>query len=174
MDAVPQIPSLWRIELLHSALIHFPIACLSLATCAEVLAVLPLPPGCKQALRKISFFLLVIGVPAAWAAVWSGEQAHETVNRVICDPTQTHAHESLALITSWIFTAAVALKIILFIAAQYAPRKYTRVCFLVWFVPLLTSAGTYYLVRTAHLGASLVYLQGAAVYHPTEDCREFE
>jgi len=43
-----------------------------------------------------------------------------------------------------------------------------------WAVIGLLLVGSGYVAYTAHLGASLVYQQGAAVYEPTAGCSEFE
>jgi uncharacterized membrane protein len=161
---IPVPPDMWRIELLHPPLVHFPIAFLLLGTALELVAFVCRAER-RNYLRTTSLLLFFLGTIGAWLAVWSGEEAEHIVNRVICDPTVTELHEEWAVAVSWLFTAVLALSAI--------RRRYPQSAWLSLLVALSAVIGSSGLAYVGHLGASLVYQQGAAVYHPTADCREF-
>jgi hypothetical protein len=111
-----------------------------------------------------------LGVIFTWAAVFSGDRAEEIVNRVLCDPTVTHDHGDWAYKTSYFFTAILILDLLAW--RDLIPLSFISVTRYGIVIALVISLAI--LVRTAHLGASLVYQQGAGVYHPTAQCKEFE
>lgn len=159
--------SLWREELYHPLLVHLPIGLLLTATGMRIAAVVLRRKLGAGFLLPASRLLLLIGVAGAWVAVYTGGLAEDVVNRVICDPTVTHLHEDFAYWTGYAFSLALVLEILAWRFADY--RRYLVGISL---VSLLTGASL--LLRTGQLGAELVYLQGAGVYHPSTDCREFE
>jgi uncharacterized membrane protein len=113
--------------------------------------------------------LLFLGVGFSWIAVWTGNLAEDIVNRVICDPTITHTHETLSLWASALFSVAAALEIAALWKKFYRRRRWLSAAAIVLMV-----TATLFLGRAAHLGKSLIHQQGAAVYHPSPECREFE
>jgi hypothetical protein len=82
------------------------------------------------------------------------------------------AHENAAFTIGYLFSAATLLDVIDFI--HFKGFDMLKHKFKGWVVTLLLVAGSFYLGYTAHLGASHVYQQSAAVYQPTEGCTEFE
>lgn len=164
--------SLFRIELLHVAIVHFPIAFLSIATITTVLALL-IRSG-RPKLLSLTIFLLFVGVAGAWGAVYSGEAAEDVVNRVICDPTITHRHEDRALMATYIYSAALLLGVLAIWFSRKSSNKDRSRLLLLAVMTSMTGYGLRELVLAAHDGASLVYLQGAAVHHPSAECTEFE
>lgn len=112
--------------------------------------------------------MLITGTLTAWIAIYTGNLADGAVSRTICDPTVLKSHENAAYTMSWLFTGAVIIDIIY----QIKNSSFNRILLVLTLILMLTGSG--YLTYTGHLGASLVYQQGAGVYKPTEDCSEFE
>lgn len=117
----------------------------------------------------MAVILLFIGVAAAWLSIYTGNKADGAVARTICDPTVLKDHE-IGAYTSTIIFSVVALFFIL----NEIPllKKGKRALQFLILTGLLAGSG--YLVYAGHLGATVVYQQGAGVFHPSEDCREFE
>ena len=164
-----------RVELLHPLLAHFPIGCLSLAAALQIIFQLVRVVTKREflTLKTTSDIVLGFGVVGAWAAVLAGDEAEDVVNRLICDPTVTAEHEYYAKLASILFTVSLA-----FVLARIFLRKrelslLVRSVFEVGVVALQLT-GLAALLYTGHLGASLVYQQGAGVYHPSPECAEFE
>jgi uncharacterized membrane protein len=171
---------MWRVELIHPLLVHFPIGLLVAAALLEAIGMLLSAGGGRLAavgrsLSGCALVMLVLGVPLAWAAVYTGGLAENVVNRVICDPTVTHDHQDAAWLASSVFSGALALAL----AARWgaASPRTGLVAAARWLrllaLPVIL-AGAGLLGYAGHLGARLVYQQGAAVHHPSESCREFE
>lgn len=113
--------------------------------------------------------LLIVGVAAAWIAIFTGDMAGGEVNRKICDPTILKDHEIKAYTTTILFTVALAIELLTKLPALLRFKKV-----LSWLILMLLLVGNGFLISTGHLGASLVYQQGAGVYHPSGDCIEFQ
>jgi uncharacterized membrane protein len=113
--------------------------------------------------------LILLGVATAWIAIFTGDMADGVVSRRICDPTILKDHEISAYTSSIIFTTALLLFFLKDLPSMPRVRK-----FLSWSILALLLIGSGYLGYAGHLGATLVYQQGAGVYHPSEDCWEFE
>lgn len=157
------VPSMLRDELFHPAIVHFPIALLALS---GVLAL-----GWLIFRRGTSTLLLILtlGVLGGWLGIITGGWAEDVVNRVICDPTVTQTHEQWAEWATW--AASAALPLVAFAALRSQRVLPFGVRALVTCL-LLFSSGS--VLWAGHLGASLVYQQGAAVYKPGPQCTEFE
>lgn len=157
------VPSMLRVELFHPAIVHFPIALLALS---GVLAL-----GWLIFRRGTSTLLLILtlGVLGGWLGIITGGWAEDVVNRVICDPTVTQTHEQWAEWATW--AASAALPLVAFAALRSQRVLPFGVRALVTCL-LLFSSGS--VLWAGHLGASLVYQQGAAVYKPGPQCTEFE
>jgi len=165
------LPDIWRTELWHPMVVHFPIVLLLGAAALRIISLF-LVEEKKAFFKNTSRLSLYIGVITAWIAIYTGSLADGIVVRELCDPTVLEDHENAAFTLGYIFTAAV-----LFDALDFIPRNkfsFLKKPFKEWIVIGLLLTGTVYLGYTAHLGASLVYQQGAAVYQPTENCVEFE
>lgn len=167
MEAVPDI---WRTALWHPLVVHFPIGLLVFATLTRL--VWQFVKKGHDWILKMSRVLLYSGTLLAWLAVYTGSMADAEVVRTLCDPTVVEAHENSAYIVGWIFLATSLIDLLSIAPWQIIPGSFQG--WKEWLVILVLLVGTGYLTYTAHLGAKLVYQQGAAVYHPTEDCSEFE
>mgnify|MGYP006282186127 CR=1 FL=1 len=167
MDA---LPSMWRTELWHPLIVHFPIALLLVGT------VVRLGGALRGRWTSLSFLvpagrlLLVLGTVGAWAAVYTGTWADAEVARSLCDPTVVEAHEMWAYRVGYLFTGGLLVDAVLWLRRPGA--RIRRGLFAVLVLVLLGgSAGLGYV---GHLGAKLVYQQAAAVHQPAADCADFE
>lgn len=163
------VPDLWRAELWHPMIVHFPITLLLGATVLRLFCHATGKdqfPVCMSASRG----MLVAGTLFSWAAIFSGSIADSIVTRTLCDPTVLEDHEQISILIGYIFTVAMILDLALS-RWNWIDWKGTLAS---WVVAVLLLVGSAGLTYTAHLGASLVYQQGAAVYHPTDGCTEFE
>jgi|SRR5690606_65036 len=159
-----EVPEFWRTEIWHPLSVHLPIALLLVATFFKLFERILK----KEYLNKGGNILLLIGVIGAWAAIYTGDLADGVVGRKICDPTVLKSHENASYTTTWIFTSAFIAVVIL---STEIIKKFRSL--LKWLVVLLMFVGSGFLLYTGHLGAELVYQQGAGVYHPSKDCGEF-
>jgi uncharacterized membrane protein len=114
--------------------------------------------------------MLIAGCAAAWIGIYTGDLADGIVSRQICDPTVLKDHEIAAFNMVYLFSASTVMMLVTF-TSLINPRVKKMVRYLV-FVVMITGSG--YLVYTAHLGAQLVYEQGAGVHKPSADCKDFE
>lgn len=167
MDA---LPSMWRTELWHPLLVHGPIALLFAGTGMRLVGMIHRRYPALRFLVPAGRLLLVVGTIGAWAAVYTGTLADAEVARSLCDPTVVEAHEFWAYRVSWLFTGAVLLDGVLWIGRSSLWVR--RGLMLLLAGSLL--AGSTGLGYVGHLGATLVFQQGAAVYHPGPDCAAFE
>jgi len=97
--------------------------------------------------------------------------ADAIVVRELCDPTVLEDHENAAYTIGIIFTVAVFLD---FATLSFLKNRLPVKKIVEWGIIVLLLIGSGYVGYTAHLGATLVYQQGAAVYVPSEGCSEFE
>jgi uncharacterized membrane protein len=160
-------PTFWRTELLHPLTLHFPIALLLFATVAKVVAAVI--RGEQQLFwQKVGSLLLFVGGVTVWLAVYTGDMAEGIVARKICDPTVLKRHESASLNMAWLFTAAIAVQLLLSINLIKVYRKALRL-----FTLLLMLTGSAYLIYASHLGVQVVYEQGGGVNVPPSDCPDY-
>lgn len=164
------LPSLWRTELWHPMVVHFPIVLLLIAMAMRI-AMYFVGSDRAELLKKMSQWSLYGGTIALWLAIYTGIQAGRIVSSKLCDPTVLHDHRNAAYILGYLFSFTSVVDAISFKAFDISERikKYKE-----WLVTVLLVLGSAYMVYTAHLGASLVYQQSAGVYQPTEQCREFK
>ncbi len=157
------LPSMLRDELFHPAVVHFPIAFLALSG-ALALFWLFFRRG-----QTTLLLVLILGVIGGWLGILTGGWSEDVVNRVICDPTVTVDHEKWSEWAVWSASAALPL----FIIASLRRGKKVMFPFrALCTMPLLFASGA--VLYAGHLGATLVYQQGAAVYKPGPQCTEFE
>lgn len=159
-----QLPEFWRAEVWHPLSVHFPIALLLVALPFKIIALF----NNRELWHKGGSILLFLGTLGAWIAIYTGDMAYKEVSRTLCDPTILKDHEHSAYILSWIFLAAVLVDIIAWL--ELIPVK---IIFLQLLVVILSLVGSGFLIYVGHNGAELVYQQGAGVYHPSENCQEF-
>lgn len=159
-----ELPEFWRTEIWHPLVVHFPIALLLVASLFKVLNLFLK----GQTWKRGGSALLLLGTFGAWIAIYTGNLADGIVSRALCDPTVLKAHENSAYTLAWLFTAAFLLD-----AAHVFKLFKSYAKWLKLIVIILMLIGSGFIVYTGHLGAKLVYQQGAGVYMPSEDCVEF-
>lgn len=156
-----------RPEVWHALAVHFPIALLPVATITLLVSFIK---GNNRHWQEAASLLLLAGSLLAWVAVYTGGVADGLVARKICDPTVLKDHEISGLTMTWIFTSALVLSI--GFVSNIMRAQFRKSIAYVTF--LLMLVGTGYLVYTGHLGATLVYDQGAGVKDHSVDCSEYE
>ena len=161
-------PSFWREEIWHPLTVHFPIALLLFATVIRLLALL-LKKNQRHTLEVSGSLLLLTGSLGAWLSIYTGDLADGVVARTICDPTILKSHEIASYTMAYLFTAASVFNIILLLTDLREKLKTV----LKYVLVVLMLVGSGYLVHAGHLGATLVYQQGAGVNKPSADCSGF-
>lgn len=164
------VPDMWRIELLHPMIVHFPLALLSVGSLVWIVGRLVHREGRWGFLAPSARLMLAIGTVTVWVAIYTGDLADAAVARQLCDPRVAETHEEYALIVAAIYTAAVGID--LFALWRLKEKVWRRGSAVVVGSALIVS--TALLMYVGHLGASLVYQQAAAVYQPDPLCVEFE
>ncbi|QDG50539.1 hypothetical protein FIV42_07270 [Persicimonas caeni] len=172
------LPSIWRTELIHPLVVHFPIVLLMCGTLAWLAGqwVGRSSDQSSDQSSRWSFLLpagrlmLAVGAVTAWAAVYTGDLADTEVARTLCDPTVVEAHEEYAFVVAAVFTGAILLDWAV-VLVEKLQRWRTPLSLLIG-IALLGASGL--LGYVGHLGASLVYQQAAGVYRPSQMCTEFE
>lgn len=159
----------WRTEMWHPVTVHFPIALLLGATFC-LLPSFCLPEVSGKQWRNATTGMLLAGCAAAWIGIYTGDLADGIVSRKICDPTVLKDHEIASFRMAWLFSAATALSVLGF--TSLIRIRWKRM--LNYVVLLLMLVGSGYLIYTGHLGATLVYEQGAGVNKPSADCAGFD
>lgn len=157
------LPAMLRDELFHPAVVHFPVALLSLSG-ALALFWLFFRRG-----RSTLLVVLTLGVIGGWLAILTGGWAEDVVNRVICDPTATQEHEKWAEWGVWAASGVLPFVMVATFRRKTLPRFGLRA-----FCTVILLFVTGSILYAGHLGAKLVYQQGAAVYKPGPQCTEFE
>ena len=90
-----EIPGMWRTELWHPMVVHFPIVLLLGAALLRILSQF-LNSNYSVFLIRASRLSLWTGVITAWAAIYTGTLADAIVVRELCDPTVLEDHENAA------------------------------------------------------------------------------
>lgn len=160
------IPSIWRTEIWHPLSVHFPIAFLLLATLVGLIIYF-FSDEHRKFLQYCRAGLLMIGSFSIWIAIYTGSLAYNVVVRKICDPQMLGEHQW------WAYSAAIIYTIAMFIEWLPHLKFIPENKFLFHAITILLILGALALSYAGHLGASVVYQQGAGVYQPTEDCVEF-
>lgn len=163
-----ELPSLWRIELWHPIVVHFPIALLLVGTVLRLSGIQLSSQPSYQFLLPAGRTLLIIGTIGAWIGIYTGSEAYYEVVRTLCDPTVAESHNYYAYWTGGLFTSGILID-----SVQWKQKLPQLKLFLTILFCLFYLAGSSTLIYTGHLGASLVYQQGAGVYEPSKQCAEF-
>ena len=161
------VPDFWRAEVWHPLTVHFPIVLILFSSVAYIIALLG--EKRRESWVFVARLCLYISVPAAWLAIFTGDLAYREVSRTLCDPTVLKDHEIASYCVSIIISVAAGLQLI---ADLDLIKKYSNLIRLAVLLLLFTSSG--FLIYSGHLGAQLVYQQGAGTFSPSEDCREFD
>lgn len=157
---------MWRTELFHPLIVHLPVVTLLLASVAGLLRY-PAKSNDKIFLERFIFVMLAIGVVTGWAGIYTGQLAYNIEVRKICDPKVLQNHQYWSYVSVIIYTVALLLVVLKkYIAAL------NRLIINVLIVILLIAGGTI-LGYAGHLGASVVYEQGAGVHKPADDCSDY-
>lgn len=159
----------WRTELWHPLSVHFPIAFLLLGTALGILALFAnRKPKLVVHLKFTMSLLLWSGTVLLWLAFYTGKLAYSSEVRRICDPFVLKDHLYWANVTSFVFSGATIIDIVHRFATVNAKK------WLIISSVILMVAGSVSLAYTGHLGASLVYEQGAGVHKPASDCSDYK
>lgn len=159
-----EITAIWRTELWHPMSVHYPIAFLILSTIIGISCLFVKKYSFAVHLKFMMSFLLWSGTILLWLAFYTGKLAYSIEVRRICDPFELKSHLYWANVTSFVFSLAVIVDFLQKIVLQKIKK---------WLMPItiiLMIAGSAFLAYTGHLGASLVYEQGAGVHKPASDC----
>lgn len=160
-----QLPDFWRTEVFHPLIVHFPIALLLVAFLFKIIAL----KYKREVWERGGTVLLGLGVLSVWAAIFTGGLAEDIVSKNLCDPAVLEEHQNLAWVTAWLFTSGLVIDLLRYIKVPL----FKNIVFLIAVLLVLTG-GSALLVYVGHLGATMVYQQGAAVHTPSPDCAEFK
>ena len=157
-----------RTEVLHPLSVHFPIALLVTATVIGMVTLF-LRLEKKQFMQNLCIILMLLGTIGSWVSIYTGSLADGIVARNLCDPTVLKDHEIAAYTLAYLYSSATVIYVmILFTSLKSWLRNGLQ-----YLTTFLMVIGLGYLVYTSHLGASLVYEQGAGVNKPSADCNGF-
>ena len=162
-----EIPDFWRTEIWHPLSVHFPIALLTFATLFYAVSFF-LKGNTGKTFVLMAKILLLFGVAAAWLSIFTGNKADGAVARTICDPIVLKDHEISAYTSTIIFSVAAFFLLLTDIPLVKKGRQILQALVMAGLL-----AGSGYLVYTGHLGATVVYQQGAGVYKPDINCTGF-
>src|SRR5699024_12372365 len=87
------LPSMWRAELWHPMVVHFPIVLLLGAATARLFWHGFSSSRAGGVALTISRVMLYVGLGVAWVAVYTGTMADGCVNCSMCEPTGLCGHE---------------------------------------------------------------------------------
>lgn len=163
-----KIPSMWRTELWHALSVHFPIVLLLFATLVAVVELFIKNDTQRLFLNYTKSWLLGLGILSSWVVIYTGSLAYNVEVRKLCDPGVLQDHQYWGYVTAIIYTAVGFVETLFYLKVLTK----TKILQIALVIILFTGSSTLFYV--GHLGASLVYQQGAATYQPSEDCHEFE
>lgn len=156
---------MWRTELWHSFIVHLPLVCLALCSFFSFISIFFQKTSIREFIHSFINLMLLIGIIGGWIGIYTGELSYNIEVRRICDPDVLQSHQWWAYATMISYTIAF----IAFLLYYYSQIRIWN--FLGNAINIIALVA---LIYVGHLGASLVYQQGAGVYHPSEDCTEFE
>ena len=144
---------------LHSLIVHFPVALLSLATVLYIAEFITR----RQELASFGLLCLILGEVAAIAAVITGNISENSLVKTNEISRLTELHETLGMVTIWIFGMLLIWGIL--------RRKKFVFLEKAGFVFLLIAA-TFNLAFSAHLGGRIIFEKGGGVAPMEERLRE--
>jgi uncharacterized membrane protein len=159
-----------RTEIWHALVVHFPIALLSVSTLTMLMSFVA-KSGTRH-WQTAATGLLLAGCLTAWVSVYTGSNADGKVSRKLCDPTVLKDHENAGKTMTYLFTAAAIINVAAMAKPLSSRLQLKKIVSVVTFILML--GGTGYLIYAGHLGASLVYEQGAGVKNHSVDCSDYE
>lgn len=159
--------SMWQTELWHPVIVHLPIVTLLLASMAGLFQYIIRDAAWKLFTTQMIKVMLFLGVVSGWIGIYSGQLAYNIEVRKICDPKALQQHQWWSYVSLIIFSVAL---IGLFLNSIYKTRLETVLKTTITF--LLVSGGIA-LMYAGHLGAAVVYQQGAGVHKPKDDCSDY-
>lgn len=159
---VEGLGTMWRIELLHPAVVHFSVALTIIGSLFWLVGLLGGKyPSCKS-FGLTGWWLLLLACLGTWASIQTGFWADHVVGRELYDPRPLKDHERYGLALAWVLTATVLLEALRLFASKF--QRFQKVFAMMVAMGLIASCGL--VAWTAHLGAGLVYQQGAGVQRP--------
>lgn len=162
LTAQDELHTMWRIELLHPMIVHWPIVLSFLAVIFWVTALARRWWSPLGVFRWPATVLILLAAASAWLAVLTGYWADSVVGRELFDPRPLKDHENNAELVSWLLVSAAVLEVVRYIPRIHGvARLVTSVILLILLLSICAI-----MAWTAHLGASLVYQQGAGVVMP--------
>lgn len=164
-----EIPSIWRTELWHPLSVHLPIVVLLLATVVGSIEFFVKKQQKKTFFRQTKAWLLGLGIITVWIAIYTGTLAYNVEVRKLCDPGVLQDHQWWGYAVALTYSAVGLIELIFHFEIIKKAQRIQRIA-----VVILLLAGASGMGYVGHLGASLVYQQGAATNQPSEDCHEFE
>jgi len=159
------LSSMWRIELLHPAVVHFSVALTIIGSLFWFVGLFGIKYAPCKAFAPTAWWLLLLACLGTWASVQTGFWADHAVGRELYDPRPLKDHERFGLAFSWVLTATVLLEAVRLFVSKL--RAYATHLAALVAVGLIVSCGL--VAWTSHLGAGLVYQQGAGVQLPSGD-----
>lgn len=157
-----------REELLHPLSAHFPVALFVLATFVKLAEIIFQKNESTARNCSVIFNFLIMLTPLFYLiTMFLGDLSLEIIKPKFCDLASAGRHEDLAYETLYFLVGALLFFGIASIE-QVRKRFYLQ-CQIVVLIFLVL--GNFYLIQTAHLGATLVYEKGAAVKGYTGKCR---
>lgn len=142
---------------LHPAIVHFPIALLTVAPAAFLLGALW--PAQRRGLHTVALGLLILGLLGGLAALITGEAAQSFATRTQELRAALNAHETLAQRTVWIFGTLVLGWCLYMGISRFRPRELPQVLqralFILWMV--ISAWGVATLLLTGHAGGRMVH-----------------
>lgn len=151
---------MWRIEMLHPMVVHFPIALIVTGTLLWFGGLSGSRFAILRPLAPTGSVLIGIAAVASWAAVITGGWADSVVGRSLYDPRVAETHENRATLLAILISVTFGIDLL-----RHWYRRSRRLATVTVGALLIGCCGL--LASTAHLGASLVYQQGAAVEAPS-------
>jgi uncharacterized membrane protein len=159
--------SMWQTELWHPVIVHLPIVTLLLASIAGLFQYTIRNTAWRLFTTQLVNVMLVLGVVSGWIGIYSGQLAYNIEVRKICDPKALQDHQWWSYVSLIIFSTA--LLIVLF-RAFFKSGIGTQLKAL---SAVLLIIGGFALMYAGHLGAAVVYQQGAGVHKPKDDCSDY-
>lgn len=158
---------MWRTELFHPLIVHLPVATLLLSSAAGLYRYIAKGSD-SQFWDKFIFILLVVGVITGWIGIYTGQLAYNIEVRKICDPKVLQQHQFWSYVSVVIYSVILAFTLL----KKYIPVFKKRIISIL--VIILLIAGAFTMGYAGHLGASVVYEQGAGVNKPAPDCSDYQ